>query len=62
MSKKKEFFEELVQKDLFDDGVIEETGEGDDGVIEESGEAGDESFQEFIENKYPGNKSRAFRA
>jgi hypothetical protein len=59
MAKKKEFFEELVSEDLFDD--VSDVF-GDDGVVKESGEGGDESFQEFIENKYPGNNTRAFRA
>jgi hypothetical protein len=56
MAKKKEFFEKLVQMDLFED--VSDVF-GDDGVIEESGEW---SLQHDIEDKDPGNKTRGFRA
>mgnify|MGYP007017459780 FL=1 len=56
MAKKKEFFEELVSGDLFED-VSDVFG---DDVVSEAG--GDESVQEVVEDKYPGNKTRAFRA
>ena len=56
MAKKKEFFEELVQMDLFED--VSDVF-GDDVVSKASG---DESVQEVVEDKDPGNKTRSFRA
>ena len=56
MSKKKEVFEELVSEDLFND-VPESFN---DSVVSEA--VVDESVQESVDDKYPGVKTRAFRA
>lgn len=56
MAKKKEFFEELVSEDLFED--VSDVF-GDDVVSEDVVE---ESVQESVDDKYPGVKTRAFRA
>lgn len=55
MAKKKEFFEELVSGDLFEDAP---NAFGDDVVSEE---ISNESLQEVVEDKDPGNKTRGFR-
>lgn len=65
MSKKKEVFEELVSEALVSEELVSEELFNDvpesfnDSVVSEEG--GDESFQEIVEDKDPGNKTRGFR-